>query len=131
MARKPKLVKFEDGIHWLVIKLAAEKSGLTKPELARRALAGDLRFLPDSYGLPEWFAEPDIDPLRKALLEKETARKGKPPRKKSLKQLEREWADKPENKAITNRETKVPESRRGNKPMIWKMLSKPKMSKPD
>jgi hypothetical protein len=97
MARKPNLVKFEGGIHWLTIKLAAEKSGLTKPELTRRALAGDLRFLPDSYGMPEWFAEPDIDPLRKAFLEKEIVRKEKSPRKKSLKQLEREWAAGPKH----------------------------------
>lgn len=89
---KPKLVRFEDGVHWLVAKLAAQKSGLTKPELARRALAGELRYQADKYGMPIWYAEPDIDPLRQINL----LAKPSKPRAKSLTQLEREWAKTPQ-----------------------------------
>ncbi len=95
MARKLNPVRLEDGIHWLVAKLAAEKSGLTKPELARRALAGDLRYKADQYGMPVWYAEPDIDPLRKAELVRKQERQKKTPRSKSAKQLEREWNSTP------------------------------------
>ena len=66
MAAKPKAGKLvrqdADGI-WLVASLAAQKSGLTKPELARRALAGALRFQADDFGLPKWYAEPQITAL--------------------------------------------------------------------
>lgn len=94
-AAKPKLVRFEDGIHWLVAKLAAQKSGLTRPELARRALAGELRYQADKYGMPIWYAEPDIDPLRQINLQS-TLTKPKPKTNpKTLAQLEREWAKAP------------------------------------
>jgi hypothetical protein len=94
MARKaqPKLVRFEDGIYWFVAKLAAEKTGLTKPELARRAFAGDLRYKDDTFGNPVWFAEPDIEPLREAALAKQLNSKPTMRRPKTQKQLEREWA---------------------------------------
>lgn len=97
MARKaqPKLVRFEEGIYWFVAKLAAEKTGLTKPELARRALAGTINHKSDQYGNPMWYAEPDIEPLRKENLEKKL---NKAPIKRRLKtdaQLEREWAAAP------------------------------------
>ncbi len=94
-ARKPKLVRFEDGVYWLVAKLAAEKSGLTKPELARRALAGELRYQANQYGMPIWYAEPDIDPLRKARLAQALSKPVRKPRVKSAAQMEKEWAKSP------------------------------------
>lgn len=89
--RQPKLVRFEDGIYWLMAKLAAEKSGLSKPELARRAMAGEIRFQANKYGVPLWYAEPDILPLRKAFLVKQRKEASSPRRQKSPAQLEREW----------------------------------------
>lgn len=97
MARKaqPKLVRFEEGIYWLVAKLAAEKTGLTKPELARRALAGMINHKTDKYGNPTWYAEPDIEPLRKENLDRKLEKAPAQKRPKTDKQLEREWANAP------------------------------------
>lgn len=89
--RQPRLVRFEEGIHWLVAKLAAEKAGLSKPDLARRAMAGEIRFQANKYGVPCWYAEPDIIPLRKAFLAKQRKEASSPRRQKSLAQLETEW----------------------------------------
>lgn len=89
--RQPRLVRFEEGIHWLVAKLAAEKAGLSKPDLARLAMAGEIRFRSDKYGVPRWYAEPDILPLRKAFLSKQRRAASAPRRPKSAAQLEREW----------------------------------------
>ena len=97
MARKaqPKLVRFEDGVYWFVSKLAAEKTGLTKPELARRALAGQINHKTDKYGNPTWYAEPDIEPLRKENLDRKLEQAPQKKRPKTDKQLEREWAAAP------------------------------------
>jgi hypothetical protein len=92
MARKPNQVQLVDGEYWLGGKLAAEKTGLSKPELARRAIAGKIRFLDDQFGNPLHYAQTDLTPLIDAFRDKQQAKAKKPPRPKSLKQLEREWA---------------------------------------
>lgn len=93
MARKrqPKLVKEQDGLIWLALRLAAEKTGLTKPELARRALAGNIRFLDDQYGKPIWLLEEDIHPLRVEKFQKLSTTEPRKLRAKSPAQLERQW----------------------------------------
>lgn len=95
MAKQGKLVRHDaDGI-WLAAALAAEKSGLTKPELARRALAGELAFQGDKFGRPVWFAEPQIMALARANHEAELAKAAKPKRKLTDAQMEaqhtRQW----------------------------------------
>ena len=88
MPKQPKLVKQDaDGI-WLAAPLAAEKSGLSKPELARRALVGTLRYHADQFGKPAWYAEPQIMELAKARLETERTKPKRPKRPPSDKQIE-------------------------------------------
>lgn len=95
MAKKPKDLMFEEGIYWLSPAYAAHKTGLTKPELARRAVAGEIRFKEDWSGNHDWYALPDIDPLRAANLAKTLKKKPAKHRPKSLAKLEREWASRP------------------------------------
>lgn len=103
MVRKPKRVLFEDGINWLSPKFASEKTGLTKPDLARRAIAGEIRFKEDLNGKHLWYALPDIDPIRAANLAKQLAKKPTKRRPKSLAQLEREWAAGPKLNELPSR----------------------------
>lgn len=126
MARKPKLVLFADEIHWLSPAYAAQKTGLTKPELWRRAVAGEIRFRTDSIGKPNWYALPDIDHLRARHLVKQQNKR--PPKRhpKTDVQLEKEWAKVDSKRSSQEPIARVPESRRGNKPMLWRMLAKPK-----
>ena len=77
MPKKPKLVKQDADGFWFAPPLAAEKSGLTKPELARRALAGTLLYHADDNGKPAWYAESQIMELAKARLEAERAKPAK------------------------------------------------------
>jgi hypothetical protein len=103
VARKPKLVLFADGINWLSPKFASEKTGLTKPELAKRAIAGEIRFKEDWTGKHLWYALPDIDPLRAANLAKKMTKKPTKRRPKSMAQLEREWASGPKLNEIPSK----------------------------
>lgn len=63
-----KVVWQDSGGIWLAATLAAQKSGLTKPELHRRADAGQLQFRDDLPGKHYWFAEPQIAALAREKL---------------------------------------------------------------
>lgn len=92
MAKQGKLVRQDsDGI-WLAASLASEKSGLTKPELVRRALADELAFQPDRNGKPAWYAEPQIAALARDRYEAELAQAAKPKRPLTDAQLEAQYA---------------------------------------
>ena len=127
MVRKaqPKLVRLEEGIIWLVAKLAAQKSGLTKPELARRALARKIRHKTDKFGNPTWYAEPDIEPLRKENLDKKLAKAPRKPTTKSLAALERQWA-RDSASDIPLRSGQGPLGVHADKVMLWNLNRKPK-----
>lgn len=89
-AKKGKLVRQDaDGI-WIAASLAAKKSGLSKPELAKRAMAGALRFQENNYGRPNWYAETEIAVLAAESLIRQRAKEEKPKRPKSNKQIARE-----------------------------------------
>ena len=100
MAKKPKDLIFEDGIYWLSPAYAAHKTGLSKPDLARRAVASEIRFKDDWTGNHLWYALPDIDPLRAVHLVKTLAKKPTKSRPKSMAQLEKEWAAGPKHNEI-------------------------------
>jgi hypothetical protein len=88
--KKGKLVRQDaDGI-WIAATLAAKKSGLSKPELAERAMAGALRFQENYYGRPSWYAETEIAALAAEFLISQRAKNEKPKRQKSDKQIARE-----------------------------------------
>jgi len=82
------LVKQDSDGFWLAVKLAAQKSGLTKKELARRANAGELRCQLDWRDEPEWYAEDQITALAIAHLEAQRAKAAKPKRQPTAKQIE-------------------------------------------
>lgn len=90
--KKSPEVIFDDDMYWLSAKRAAHAAGLFVPELCRRANAGVIRFKSNDQGDPVYFAEPDIDGLRKERLAKERTKPSRNPREKSPAQLEREWA---------------------------------------
>jgi|688.fasta_scaffold565169_2 hypothetical protein len=129
MARKaqPKLVRFEDGVYWFAAKLAAEKSGLTKPELARRALAGKINHKTDKFGNPTWYAQPDIEPLREAHLAKEMAKTPRKAPKKSLAALEKQWA-RDAQADIRHSRGQGPLGVHADKVLLWNLNRKPKAS---
>ena len=80
-----------DGI-WLAPPLAAQRSGLTKPELARRALAGELAFKDDKFGRPRWYAETEITKLASELAQRESVKVARPKRQPTASQLEAQYA---------------------------------------
>lgn len=90
--KKSPEVIFDSDIYWLSAKRAAHAAGLFVPELCRRANAGVIRFKSNDRGDPIYFAEPDIDCLRKERLAKERNKSSRKPREKSAAQLERQWA---------------------------------------
>lgn len=98
-AKPGKLVREDgDGI-WLAAPLAAKRTGLTKPELARRALAGKLIFKADAFGNPRWYSEVEI-----TMLARESGRQKRPSpwtRKRPLSaaQLEAKFAKQSEEMA--------------------------------
>ena len=93
---KQKDVKFDGEVHWFSLPHAASFAGMTKPELTRRALAGELTYQEDRYGRPIWFAAQEIFALQKVAKEAERAKIEKQgsqkPRQKMPRQLEAEWA---------------------------------------
>ena len=93
---KQKDVKFDGEAHWFSLPRAAALAGMTKPELTRRALAGELAYQEDRYGRPAWFAAPEIIALQTAAKEVERTKmqrqESQKPRQKTPRQLEAEWA---------------------------------------
>lgn len=91
-----KSVKFEGEAHWFSLPHAASIAGVTKPELIRKALAGELAYQDDRFGRPIWFAAPEIFALQKLAKEAERAKVAKQGsqklRLKTPRQLEAEWA---------------------------------------
>ena len=65
------------------------------PELASRALAGAITYKTDIYGNPIWYAQQDIEPLRRAYMDKKLKAAPKKRRPKTDRQLEKEWAAAP------------------------------------
>ena len=86
---KPQVKQDQSGI-WLAAPLAAKKLGLTKPELARLALAESLTFQEDSYGSPEWYLEPEIAALAKVHIEQARSKSAKPNKPKTERQMLRD-----------------------------------------
>lgn len=95
MSKQGKLVRQDGSGIWLAASLAAQKTGLTKPEFIRRADAGQLAFQVDRNGNPAWFSEPEITALSRERRAAELANPKPPARKLTDKQLEakatREW----------------------------------------
>ena len=75
---------------WLAAPLAAKKTGLTKPELARLALTGTLIYQDDKHGRPAWYLEPEIADLAKAHISRERAKLAKPKKPKTERQMMRD-----------------------------------------
>ena len=86
---KPQVKQDQSGI-WLAAPLAAKKLGLTKPELARLALAENLTFQEDRYGNPVWYLEPEIAALAKVHFEQARAKSAKPKKPKTERQTMRD-----------------------------------------
>ena len=80
---------------WLAAPLAAKKSGLSKAQLTRRALAGELRYQQGESDKYPWYAEDQIAQLAKAKIESDRAKATKPKRQMSDAALEarhtRQW----------------------------------------
>lgn len=98
-----KLVREDEVGIWLVASLAAQRSGLTKPELARRALRGELRFQEDSVGRPHWYLEPEIAALAKTKFDVERTKAQKPKRQPSKRNLEARYRREAEELRSTSR----------------------------
>jgi len=92
MARKPSAVIRADGILWLDIGATAKRLGTTRAKIIERATAGEFRFKEDIYGKPGWIAEPDVAPQRAAKLAADRQDAAAPPRPKTKRQHEAEWA---------------------------------------
>lgn len=90
----PKLppVRFDGAEHWFSIDRAAALIGSTAPKLDARARAGEFGFEADDDGNPCWFRQTEITPLHLAKLQAARAKAKRPPRRKTLAQLEAEWA---------------------------------------
>ena len=105
MAKRGKLVwQDSDGI-WLAPSLAAKRSGLSKPELARRAALGALRSIDDQSGQPVWYLEVEIAKLARdrALAQQGKADRPKPARKLSDAALEAQHTRAWKQEAVTRR----------------------------
>ena len=102
MAKSKLVIQDADGI-WLAISLAVERSGLPKAELERRALAGELRFKPDSLERPRYYSEPEISALAKTLPLPKSSKPTKPKRQPTPKQLEARYARQAKELAATSR----------------------------
>ena len=97
MAKQPKLVRQDAEGIWLALSLAAKKTGLTKPELVRRAISGGIKFLPDEDDQPAWFFEPEIATMAREQREAALAKPKNQPRKITDAKLEarmtRQWKE--------------------------------------
>ena len=88
---------------WLAPSLAAQRSGLTKPELTRRALAGELAFKDNKFGQPRWYSEREITKLASELAQKKSTEVARPKRQPTAKQLEARYARQAAGIAETSR----------------------------
>lgn len=95
MARGINLVRQDASGIWLAAPLAAQKSGLTKPELFRRASAGELAYRDDLPGRHWWYREDQITLLVKARGDAERAQPARPKVRRTDAQVEarhtRQW----------------------------------------
>ncbi|WBX86237.1 hypothetical protein [Sphingosinicella microcystinivorans] len=92
MAKKPPSVKFDGTAHWFRLPYAASLTGITKPQLSRMALAGELAFEADRYGRPLWFVASEIQTLQKTFTKAGAAKTVAKTKPKTPRQLEAEWA---------------------------------------
>jgi hypothetical protein len=96
MTKNRKNVLFDGSRHWFSLPYAASVSRLSKPEIIRRALAGEFEFQEDKFGKPIWIISSPILELQKAAQKLETEKRLKQkdakPRQKTASQLEAHWA---------------------------------------
>lgn len=103
MTRGKLVIQDADGI-WLASRLAVERSGLAKPELERRALAGELRYKPDNRDRPQYYSEPEISGLAKTSALPKSSPPLKPKRQPTAKQLEARYARQAKELTATSRQ---------------------------
>ncbi len=96
MAKQRDNVWFDGKRHWFSVVYAASVSRLSRPEIVRRALAGQYAYQEDKFGRPLWIESAPLLELQiiaqKLEAEKRERLKISTPKPKTAKQQEAAWA---------------------------------------